>query len=151
MFEDAAKLVPVQDALIFGRRCKRQRESRAQPHTPVGCTEAIMQDYRQKHRSTPTRSDQHQRDRRSSPAANAYPNKNVAAGFLTARDTARNTERSERGAARHQRDLPPYQGFDSDMHTARGFETDEYLSAVEPSTSRTTGTLMEVHIACSLR
>lgn len=81
---------------------------------------------------------QHQRGRRSIPAADACP---PAAGFLTARKTARDTERSARDTARR---TPRYQPFDADMHTARGFETDDYLSAVEPSTSRSTGTLIEV-------
>lgn len=100
-----------------------------------------MQSGHPERRSTPARFDQHQRDRRS-PAANAYPN--VAAGFLTARDTARDTERSARHAARHMNNQSSYQGLDSDMFTARGFETDDYLSAVEPNTSRSTGTLNEV-------
>lgn len=89
----------------------------------------------------PARFDQYQRDQRSGAAAIAHPN--AAAGFMTARDTARDTERSTRETVRH---MSSYQGFDSDMHTARGFETDDYLSAVEPNTSRSTGTFMEVQM-----
>lgn len=99
-----------------------------------------MRGQHQKRRYTPT--GEHPGDQRSSSAANAHPS---AAGFLTARDTARDTERSARDTARH---VPSYHGFESDMHTARGFETDDYLSAVEPNTSRSTDTFAEVRHRC---